>query len=463
MPGKEQALKEKGMEILRASLKASDPKTAILSKLKVQDELLYPYGDMVFKVSNPEDLETFSRDDYEFKLRDIERIFVVGFGKASASMARAIEDLLGQRIHRGIVITKRGYVENLSRMDLIEASHPIPDKDGVRGTELIIDLLKDTHEQDLVICLISGGGSSLFVAPCQGITLEEKQKLTDLLLKSGATIQEINAVRKHISLVKGGRLAHIAYPARILSLIFSDVVGDKLDSIASGPTAPDTTTFSDCMGILKKYELLEIIPQSIRTYLNENIEKTENETPKPGNPVFENVQNVIIGSNYLALKSAEKKANELGFNTYLLSDSIIGDTTNAAKKHSQMAKRIKEKGEPVSPPACFISGGETTVQVKGKGLGGRNQEFALVCAMEIEGMEDTVIMSLNTDGTDGPTDAAGAFCDGRTIQKAKKLNLDPKKYLENNDSYHFFEKVGGLIKTGPTNTNVMDIHIILVG
>jgi glycerate 2-kinase len=462
MPGEEQALKEKGMEILRASLRACDSKTAILSKLKVQDELLCSYGDMGYKLSL-EDLETFCSDDYEFKLRDIERIFVVGFGKASASMARAIEDLLGQRIHRGIVITKRGYVEKLSRMDLIEASHPIPDKDGVRGTELIIDLLKDTHEQDLVICLISGGGSSLLVAPCQGITLEEKQKLTDLLLKSGATIQEINAVRKHISQVKGGRLAQIAYPARILALILSDVVGDKLDSIASGPTAPDTTTFSDCIYVLKKYGLFDKIPDSIKTYLNENVEKMENETPKPGDPVFENVQNVIIGSNYLALKSAEKKANKLGFNTYLLSDSIIGDTTNAAKKHSQMAKRIKETGEPVSPPACAISGGETTVKVKGKGLGGRNQEFALVCAMEIEGMEDMVVLSLNTDGTDGPTDAAGAFCDGTTIEKAKKLNLDPKKYLQNNDSYHFFEKVGGLIKTGPTNTNVMDIHLILVG
>jgi hydroxypyruvate reductase len=462
MPGKEQSLKEKGMEILRASLKASDPKTAILSKLKVQDELLCPYGQIAVKVG-PEDFKALSRDYYKFRLRDIERIFVVGFGKASASMAWAIEDLLGQRIHKGIVITKRGYIEKLSSIDLIEASHPIPDKDGVQGTESIIELLKGTHEKDLVICLISGGGSSLLVAPCPGITLKEKQNLTDLLLKSGATIQEINAVRKHISRVKGGRLAQIAFPARIFSLIFSDVAGDELESIASGPTQPDTTTFSDCVNILKKYELLETIPQSIRTFLEENIDKTEHETPKPGDPIFDNVRTLIVGSNNLALCAAEKKAWALGFKTFRLPTCITGDTTEEAIKHSLWSKEIKDKGEPISPPACIITGGETTVQVKGKGKGGRNQEFALVCAMEIEGMEDTVIMSLNTDGTDGPTDAAGAFCDGKTVKKAQKMNLDSKKYLENNDSYHFFEKTGGLIKTGPTNTNVMDIHLILVG
>lgn len=301
------------------------------------------------------------------------------------------------------------------------------------------------------------------VAPFQRITLEEKKILTDLLLKSGASIEQINAVRKHISRVKGGRLAQIAFPAKMLSLILSDVVGDKLDSIASGPTAPDTTTFSDCIEILKKYKLLKKIPQSIRKHLTENVDKKENETPKPGDPYLENVRNVIVGSNSLALKAAEKKAKELGLNTFLLSQPVIGDTTKSAIEHAQLAKRVREKKEPISPPACVISGGETTVQVKGNGLGGRNQEFALVSALQIDGIEDTVIFSINTDGTDGPTDAAGAFCDGKTIPKAKKFGLEPKKYLENNDSYHFFERIGDLIKTGPTNTNVMDIHLILVG
>ena len=444
MSEKEESLREKGMQILEASLKAVNPETSIIDYLKLKNQKL-----LAGKIS--------------YDLRNFQRIFVVGFGKASCAMAKAVENILGEKINKGIIITKKGYVEKLSRIELILAAHPVPDENGIKGAEMIIKLLQTAGEKDLIICLISGGGSALLIAPHPGITLQEKQKLTDLLLRSGADISEINTVRKHISRVKGGRLAQIAYPASILSLILSDVVGDKLDSIASGPTAPDTTTFSDCISILKKYGLFDEIDDSIKTYLNQNVEKAKNETPKSGDPVFEKVQNVIIGSNYLALKSAEKKATKLGFNSILLSDSVIGDTTEAAQEHSQMAKKIKEKEDPVSSPACLISGGETTVQVKGKGLGGRNQEFALVCAMEIEGMEDTVIMSLNTDGTDGPTDAAGAFCSGKTIQKAKKLNLDPKKYLENNDSYHFFEKTGGLIKTGPTNTNVMDIHLILVG
>ena len=432
------------MQIIRAGLKASQPEAAIIDHLKVKDQKIQ-----------------VERDVYD--LRDIERLLVVGFGKASSSMAKAVEGLLGNRIDKGLIITKKGYVENLSRIDLIQAAHPIPDENGVQGTKGIMTLLKDVKENDLIICLISGGGSALLVAPSPGITLEEKQKLTDLLLKCGTSIQEMNAVRKHISQVKGGRLAQIAQPAKIVSLILSDVVGDRLDSIASGPTAPDTTTFSDCLDILKKYEILEKIPESIEKRIQENLNKKEEETPKPGDPLFENVKNVIVGSNLLALKAAEQKARELGFNTLVLPEAVTGDTTEAAVESSNLAKRIREKSEPISPPACLISGGETTVQVKGSGLGGRNQEFALVCAMEIEGMEDTVILSLNTDGTDGPTDAAGALCDGKTIQKAKKLNLDPKKYLQNNDSYHFFERVGGLIKTGPTNTNVMDIHLILAG
>jgi hydroxypyruvate reductase len=444
MPGKEDSLKEKGMQILWASLKASDPETAIINHLKVKDQKI-------------------RAGDYTYDIKDIERIYVVGFGKASSSMAKAVEKILGERIDKGMVITKEGYVEKLSRIDLVEAAHPIPDENGIQSTEKIINLLKDAGKRDLIICLISGGGSALLVAPTPGITLEEKKRLTDLLLRSGACIEEINAVRKHISRVKGGRLAQLTSPAKVVSLILSDVVGDRLDSIASGPTAPDTTTFSDCIDILKKYGLLEKVPQSIRKHLEENIDKKEMETPKPGEPLFQNVKNVIVGSNSLALKAADKKARELRFNTSILSDAIIGDTTEAAIEQSQLAKRVKEKGEPVSPPACIISGGETTVQVKGKGLGGRNQEFALVSGMQIKGMDDVVILSVNTDGTDGPTDAAGAICDGKTVEKAKNLNLNPKKYLENNDSYHFFEKIGDLIKTGPTKTNVMDIHLILVG
>ncbi len=448
METKEALLLKKGMQILRASLKASDPETAIINLLKVKDQKIY-VDDLTRGVS------------VTYDLKETKRVLVVGFGKASSPMAKATERLLGQRIDQGIVITKKGSLEKLSRIDLIEAAHPVPDKYGFQGTEKIIRLLEGAKEKDLVMCLISGGGSSLLVAPSEGITLKEKQELTELLLKSGADIEEMNAVRKHISRVKGGRLAQLAFPAEILSLILSDVVGDKLDSIASGPTTPDHSTFSDCIEILRKYGIFEKTPRSIIKHLEAN--GKDNETPKPGDPLFENVKNVIIGSNLLALKVAEKKAMELGFNALLLSHTVTGDTTRVAMEQSQLAQRIRKKGGPISPPACVISGGETTVQVKGSGLGGRNQEFTLVSAMQIDGLEHTLILSMNTDGTDGPTDAAGAFCDGKTIQKAKKVNLDPKKYLENNDSYNFFRKIGGLIKTGPTKTNVMDIHLILVG
>lgn len=440
----ESLLREKVKSIFFASLKGADPKLCVKRFLMVKNGYILA-------------------GDLRKKLNEINKILVVGAGKASALMAQATEEVLGDEIDSGAVVSKTGYQAPLKKIKLYFGGHPYPDENGVKGTQTIIETVSEAGENDLVISLFSGGGSSLLVSPFDGISLEDKKRMTRLLLECGANIDEINTIRKHISKVKGGRLAKLAYPAQIVSLILSDVIGDRLDSIASGPTAPDPTTFKDCLEILFKYKLMDKIPKSIKVFLENNQNKKDCETLKPGDLVFEKVKNIIVGSNLSALKEAQRKAKELDFNTLMLSSTISGDTRKAALEHAELARRIKVEKKIVPPPACVISGGETTVEVKGKGLGGRNQEFVLVSAIEIDGLKNVVIASLNTDGTDGPTDAAGAICDGFTVSRAKKKNLDPKEYLEQNDSYHFFEKLGDLIKTGPTNTNVMDIHIILVG
>lgn len=440
----ESYLREKAKSIFFASLKGADPKLCVERFLMVENGYILA-------------------GDLRKKLNEINKILVVGAGKASALMAQATEEVLGDEIDSGAVVSKTGYQAPLKKIKLYFGGHPYPDENGVKGTQTIIQTVSEAGENDLVISLFSGGGSSLLVSPFDGISLEDKKRITRLLLECGANIDEINTIRKHISKVKGGRLAKLAYPAQIVSLILSDVIGDRLDSIASGPTAPDPTTFKDCLEVLFKYKLMDKIPKSIKVFLENNQNKKDCETLKPEDLVFEKVKNIIVGSNLSALKEAQRKAKELDFNTLMLSSTISGDTRKAALEHAELARRIKVEKKIVPPPACVISGGETTVEVKGKGLGGRNQEFVLVSAIEIDGLKDVVIASLNTDGTDGPTDAAGAICDGFTVSRAKKKNLDPKEYLDQNDSYHFFQQLGDLIKTGPTNTNVMDIHIILVG
>jgi glycerate 2-kinase len=440
----EQFLRASARSIFRFSLRAVDPFYAIKKRVKfVEDNLCI--GNSLYRLKNTK------------------RILVIGAGKASAQMALAIENILGSRICQGTVVTKRGYVAPLKRIKLVEGGHPLPDQRGIDGTKRILKLTSNLDENDLVICLISGGGSALLVSPVPGINLKDKKELTDQLLKCGANIKEINTIRKHISQVKGGRLAQLAHPAYVITLILSDVIGNKIDSIASGPTAPDTTTFPDCLKIVQKYKLKDKIPPSIYEHLEKGREGRIKETPKPGDPIFKKVRNFIIGSNSLALKAAKQKAEDLGFNTIILSRPVSGDTTRAAVQHANLAKRVQEKGDPVSPPACLVSGGETTVKIRGEGLGGRNQEFVLVGGVKIAGRKNVVMLSAGTDGTDGPTDAAGAICDGKTIKRALQKGFDAKQYLHNNDSYHFFQKLGDLLKTGPTNTNVMDIHLILVG
>jgi hydroxypyruvate reductase len=313
-----------------------------------------------------------------------------------------------------------------------------------------------------VIFLLSGGGSALLPFPAAGIELKEKQEVTQLLLDSGADIKEINTVRKHISWMKGGWVAEWAYPSTVIALILSDVVGDQLDVIGSGPTVPDPSTFEEAWEILKKYGLLNEIAPSIRKHLQSGREGKVEETPKPGEAVLEKVSNILIGSNILALREAKKEAESLGFNTLILSSSIEGETREASRFHTAVAKEVISSGNPIPRPACILSGGETTVTIKGKGLGGRNQEFVLAGALEISGVEKVVLLSGGTDGTDGPTDASGALADHTTVHRAETMGLNPRAHLENNDAYPFFQKLGDLLITGPTHTNVMDVRIILV-
>jgi hydroxypyruvate reductase len=325
-----------------------------------------------------------------------------------------------------------------------------------------VDIASSAGEKDLVLCLVSGGGSALLPLPVEGVNLQEKQETTKALLACGATIHEVNAVRKHMSRVKGGGLARAMHPATLISLILSDVIGDDLDVIASGPTVPDLSSFQDCMNILNKYGIRDMIPETVLTHIQKGIEGRVPETPKSGDPVFTNTESVIIASNLACVLAAEEKAQNLGYYTLVLSTMIEGETREVAGVHIAIAKEILKTGRPVSPPACVLSGGETTVTITGRGLGGRNQEFVLAGAMALNGGEGIVVLSAGTDGTDGPTDAAGAIADGQTIQRAEGLGLKPSDFLSKNDSYHFFQKLEDLVKTGPTNTNVMDLRILLV-
>jgi hydroxypyruvate reductase len=436
-------LRKDALAIFRAGVKAVDPAAALKKHVQRHGHIL-----------------TVGSRSYQ--LKDYDGIYVIGFGKASAAMAAPVEELLGTRLRSGIINVKYGHAVPLRRLLVNEAGHPVPDRAGLRGTRRIMELLGRTGENDLVIVLISGGGSALLPAPAPGLTLRDKQRTTRHLLESGAAIQEINAVRKHLSAVKGGRLSRLAYPSTVISLILSDVIDDSLESIASGPTAPDSTTFLDCLSILEKCGLNRKVPAAVLNHLKRGTQGQVEETPKPGDPIFTKTQNLIIGSNIQALLAAKGKADALRYNSLILSSFIEGETREIAALHAALAKEVLATGNPVRRPACLISGGETTVTICGRGLGGRNQEFALAAAIAIDGLENIVILSGGTDGTDGPTDAAGAIADGTTVSQARALGIDPERYLRENDSYHFFQQLGDLLMTGPTFTNVMDLRLVLV-
>lgn len=401
--------------------------------------------------------------DDRYILDDFRNITVVGAGKATASMADAVEELVGEdRIAGGYISVKYGHGAPLARIAVGEAGHPIPDSAGVENTRKILALLEEMGENDLVFCLLSGGGSALLPAPAEGITLTDKQEITRLLIGCGAPIEDVNAVRKHLSMIKGGNLARAAAPARVVSLILSDVVGDDLGTIASGPTSPDPTTFRECEKILMRYSLTEIVPGSIRERIAGGIAGKIPETPKPGDPIFKGVTNLIVGSNRIALEAAREKARELGMHPVILSSEVIGDVGDFASEVRRRIEEVQAKGIPAAPPACLLWGGETTVKIQGAGRGGRNQEMALRVALGISGKKGVIFLSGGTDGSDGPTDAAGAWVTGETVERAKSKELQPIEFLHRNDSYAFFSRVGGHVFTGPTGTNVMDLYLALI-
>ncbi|MEW5948438.1 MAG: glycerate kinase [Thermodesulfobacteriota bacterium] len=435
-------------KIFKAALKAVDPYKAVHNHLVVKNNLLILGGGL--------------QKGREYDLRRFQRVFVLGAGKASVPMATACEQILKKRIDKGLVITKYGHSGPLRYITVIEAGHPVPDKAGLQAAQKVLALLKGSEADDLIIFLTSGGCSALLPLPVPPITLSEKKRLTSLFLKSGATIKEINAVRKHISMTKGGNLARLAYPSTVINLILSDVVGDDLHVIGSGPFVPDSSTFQVAWDVLEKYNLKSRLPESIIKHLRAGLGERVQETPKPGKPCFRRVYNLIIGSNLVALKAAENKAKSLGFKTLLLSSQVQGEAGELAGFYAAIAKEILQSGYPSSPPICILAGGEPTVTVKGGGLGGRNTELALSFAIKIQKLNGITFLSGGTDGTDGSTDAAGAIVSGSTYRKALKKGLKPENYLTNNDSYTLFKETGELLITGPTRTNVMDIHIMLI-
>lgn len=394
-----------------------------------------------------------------FPLSRFRHIYVLAAGKAAASMSRGVEKVLGDKITNGHVVTKYGHGMNLNYLTLTEAGHPIPDAEGVKGTQKIVNIARKATEDDLVICLISGGASALMADFPEGVTLDDLKRTNELLTKCGANITEINTVRKHLSKIKGGQLARILFPATTVCLILSDVVGDRLDVIASGPTVGDSSSFADALTIIDKYSLQNRLPSSVLHYLLEGADGSIADTPKPDNPVFQNVHNYIIGSNGIALESSAKKAVELGCETHTVTDSIQEDVTETA---NFILKTIDNQKPTGNKPVCLLFGGEPTVKVSGKGLGGRNQHLALYLATKICCKKNITILCAGTDGTDGPTDAAGAVVDYETATKAVEKGIDPNHYLSNCDSYRFFQQVGGHIITGNTGTNVMDIIVAIV-
>jgi hydroxypyruvate reductase len=361
-----------------------------------------------------------------------------------------------------VINTKYGYLADTKIVRINEAGHPLPDVAGMAGAKQMVDLASEASEGDLVICLISGGGSALMTLPVEGITLEDMEALTSALLRCGATINEINTIRKHISQIKGGNLSRVAYPAEVVSLILSDVVGNPLDVIASGPTVPDSSSYAQAWEIVERYDLVDELPRSVVEQLRKGTEGIEPETPKKGDPLFAKTHNLIIGSNEIAAQAALAEAQDAGFRTMLLSTYVEGEAREVAHVFCAIAKEILHSSQPIQSPACIVAGGETTVTIRGEGKGGRNQELALAAAMQLGDLDDVMIIALATDGTDGPTDAAGAIADGSTLRRARQKELLARDYLANNDSYNFFDQLDDLLITGPTNTNVNDLTFVFV-
>ena len=436
-------LKQVANEIIKGSIKAVDPYLLIKEQVIREGSIIHFPG-----------LDPLDLNDYE-------RIFICGAGKGTAPMARAMEELTGEYLTGGDIIVKYEHLGHLEKIKLYEAGHPVLDENTLNGTKILLKNLENMTERDCVFVLLTGGGSALLESLPQGIGLADLQNLISVLLQSGATIHEINCIRKHISCIKGGQLARKIYPARCITLALSDVIGDDLSIIASGPTSPDPSTFDQALFVLKRYHIEDKIPSVILRYLKDGKEGNIPETPKSYDKIFKKVSNIVIGNNRLALKRAEFIAKSYGFNTLILTTMLEGEAREVGKVVTSIIKEIQSNNIPLQKPACILLGGETTVHIKGKGKGGRNQELALAVALN-EIREPYTFVSCGSDGTDGPTDAAGAIVDQSTMVRAEQSGLDPGQYLANNDSYSFFEAMDDLIKTGPTGTNVMDVIFGLI-
>ncbi len=435
-------LRQSALDIFHAALATADARAAVERALQRDGNRLLVGG-------------------RTYDLARVQRVYVIGFGKASAAMAQAVEQILGDKIVGGAVSVKYEHTVALQKIRLTEAGHPLPDKNSLRGAEKILAVLHATTPDDLVICVISGGGSALLESLVAGVTLDDLRATTDALLRAGATINELNTLRKHLSQVKGGQLARQSN-APMISLILSDVLGSPLDTIASGPTAPDTTTFADALDVIERRGVHAQIPACVVAHIERGTRGEIADTPKAGDAIFARVQNVIVADNAIACDAAMQAARERGFNPLLLSTFVQGEAREVARVLVAIAKEISTTDRPIAKPACLIAGGETTVLVRGHGKGGRNQELALAAAIEMAGMPDMCVLSGGTDGTDGPTDAAGALADSDTFARALARGLDARTFLEENDAYHFFKPLDDLLITGPTNTNLNDVMIVLV-
>jgi len=444
------ARRQRILPVLEAALHAVDPGPAVSRALRRTGNTL-AVGDTVY------DLEQF------------ERIYLLGFGKAAVAMGLAAAQVVGDRLTAGVLLTKYGHSAGAEALpapiEILEAGHPVPDQAGVRAAARVAALAQQATARDLALCLISGGGSALLTLPADGLTLADLQATTAALLRCGASIEEINALRKHLELLKGGQLARVFSPATVISLVLSDVVGSPLDVIASGPTVPDPSTWAEAWQIVQRYDLQALLPDAVTQRLRAGASGHLPDTPKPADPIFDRCQTTVVADNALATQAAHDKARALGFDALIVSTYIEGEARELAKVAAALGREVAAQGRPVAPPACLLLGGETTVTLRGEGKGGRNQELALAAALVLARIPEgdrIVLASLATDGTDGPTDAAGGLVDASTLARGRKSGLDAAAHLAYNDAYPFLAAAGDLLRTGPTQTNVNDLIAVFV-
>jgi hydroxypyruvate reductase len=435
-----QERRDVALRCYRAAVAAADPAAAVRVHLQREGEMLLA-------------------GDTRYDLAHFRRVLVVGAGKAGVPMATELERILGDRLDAGLVIVKEGHGGPLRHVQVREAAHPVPDAAGVAATRDLLALVATAGPEDLLICLLSGGGSALLVAPAAPLTLVDKQALTSALLRAGCTINEINAVRKHCSAVKGGQLARAANGATFITLLLSDVIGDAVDVIASGPTVPDASTFAEALAVIERYGLSEQIPPPVLERLRAGRRGEIGETPKAGDPCFARARAHVIAGLEQACLAAQRAAEQEGYVTLRYSTTMQGEARDVAALLLAEARRAAQR---YSRPFCLLAGGETTVTVRGDGTGGRNQELALAAALLLEGQADISLAALATDGGDGPTDAAGAIVDGDTVRRAAAQGLQARAALERNDAYPLLDAAGALIRTGPSGTNVNDLFLVLV-